>query len=110
MYIVTIILLTVDKCKSNGDGVSIFFSCLYICKYVYDMVASFYSLMFHWCLYTEYSSLIQEIKNILSLIILFQAKKKKKRKQIKKPQNIPVAHTCFLVRFDNVIVPKLCKM
>lgn len=109
MYIVTIILLTVDKCKSNG--VSIFFSCLYICKYVYDMVASFYSLMFHWCLYTEYSSLIQEIKNILSLIILFQAKKeKKKRKQIKKPQNIPVAHTCFLVRFDNVIVPKLCKM
>lgn len=66
MYIVTIILLTVDKCKSNGDGVSIFFSCLYICKYVYDMVASFYSLMFHWCLYTEYSSLIQEIKNILS--------------------------------------------
>lgn len=105
MYIVTIILLTVDKCKSNG--VSIFFSCLYICKYVYDMVASFYSLMFHWCLYTEYSSLIQEIKNILSLIILFQAKKKK---QMIKPQNIPVAHTCFLVRFDNVIVPKLCKM
>lgn len=79
MYIVTIILLTVDKCKSNGDGVSIFFSCLYICKYVYDMVASFYSLMFHWCLYTEYSSLIQEIKNILSLIILFQAKKKNKK-------------------------------
>lgn len=37
-------------------------------------------------------------------------KKRKERKQIKKPQNIPVAHTCFLVRFDNVIVPKLCKM
>lgn len=37
-------------------------------------------------------------------------KKKKKTKQIKKPQNIPVVHTCFLVRFDNVIVPKLCKM
>lgn len=37
-------------------------------------------------------------------------KKKKERKQSKKPQNIPVAHTCFLVRFDNVIVPKLCKM
>lgn len=37
-------------------------------------------------------------------------KQKQKQKQIKKPQNIPVAHTCFLVRFDNVIVPKLCKM
>lgn len=109
MYIETITLLTVDKCKSNA--VSIFFSCLYICKYVYDIFASFYSLMFHWCLYTEYSSLIQEIKNILSLIILFQAKKtQKNKKQIKKPHNIPVAHTCFLVRFDNVIVPKLCKM
>lgn len=32
-------------------------------------------------------------------------KQKTKKKQIKKPQNIPVAHTCFLVRFDNVIVP-----
>lgn len=37
-------------------------------------------------------------------------KKKERKKTIKKPQNIPVAHTCFLVRFDNVIVPKLCKM
>lgn len=35
----------------------------------------------------------------------FISGKKTKKKQIKKPQNIPVAHTCFLVRFDNVIVP-----
>lgn len=95
MYIVTIILLTVDKCKSNG--VSIFFSCLYICKYVYDMVASFYSLMFHWCLYTEYSSLIQEIKNILSLIILFQAKKKKKKE--KKTNQKTSEYTCCTYMF-----------